>query len=59
MHDIRSAVEKYLYDGLFPGYENKYLLLGFDGSNNLLEICYNFIDEHTINIFHAMKCRKE
>jgi hypothetical protein len=52
-------VEKYLYDGLFPGYENKYLLLGFDGSNNLLEICYNFIDEHTINIFHAMKCRKE
>lgn len=57
--DIRSAVEKYIYDSPFPGYENKYLLLGFDSSNNLLEVCYNVIDEHTINVFHAMKCRRE
>jgi hypothetical protein len=23
----------------------------------LLEIMYNIIDEHTVNVFHAMKCR--
>jgi hypothetical protein len=24
----------------------------------VLEVLYNIIDEHTINVFHAMKCRK-
>jgi hypothetical protein len=33
-------------------------LLGFDVNSNLLEVAYNVIDEHTINVFHAMKCRK-
>jgi hypothetical protein len=37
--------------------ENKYLRLGFDRSGNLLEIMYNEIDEHTVNVFHAMKCQ--
>jgi hypothetical protein len=36
----------------------KHLLLGFDTHANLLEIIYNKIDEQTINIFHAMRCRK-
>jgi hypothetical protein len=56
--NIWSAMEKFIYDGPFPGYANKHLLLGFDVNNNLLEIGYNVIDEHTINVFHAMKCRK-
>ena len=38
--------------------ENKYLVIGFDKNANLLEIMYNVIDEDTINVFHAMECRK-
>jgi hypothetical protein len=57
--DIWSAIEKFIYDSPFPGYDNKHLLLGFDINGNLLEVVYNTIDEHTINVFHAMKCRKK
>ncbi|MHC6202748.1 hypothetical protein ACYULU_06100 [Breznakiellaceae bacterium SP9] len=39
-------------------YVNKYLLLGFDGNTNLLEIMYNRINADTINVFHAVPCRK-
>jgi hypothetical protein len=56
--DIWTAIEKFIYDRAMPGDDNKHLLLGFDGNANLLEIIYNVIDEHSINIFHAMKCRK-
>jgi hypothetical protein len=56
--DIRTAVEKFIYDRTMPEDDNKHLLLGYDGNANLLEIIYNVIDEHAINIFHAMKCRK-
>jgi hypothetical protein len=45
----------YRYDGPIENMENKYIRLGFDRSGNLLEIMYNEIDEHTVNIFHAMK----
>ena len=31
--------------------------MGFDNSGNLLEIMYNVIDDNSINVFHAMKCR--
>jgi hypothetical protein len=40
------------------GYEEKHLTIGFDTHANLLEVVYNVIDERTINVFHAMKCRK-
>ena len=39
--------------------ETKYLSVGFDKMGNLLEIMYNYIDEKTIKVFHAMKCRKQ
>jgi hypothetical protein len=55
--DIRCAVTNFLYDALVEGYENKYLIIGFDRSANLLEINYNEIDDVWINVFHAMKCR--
>jgi hypothetical protein len=29
-----------------------------DRQLNPLEILYNEIDEYTVNVFHAMKCRK-
>ena len=35
----------------------RYLLIGFDRNANLLEIIYKVIDENTIKVFHAMKCR--
>ena len=38
--------------------EDKYLRLGFDKAGNLLEIMYNEIDDYSVNVFHAMKCRK-
>jgi len=57
--DIRTAFERPLFDGLIQGYQNKFLLTGFDTKGNLLEIMYNMVDEDTIQIFHAMPCRKE
>jgi len=56
--DIGFAFATVLYDALMEGEENKYLRLGFDGSGNLLEIIYNIVDDHTVNVFHAKKCRK-
>jgi hypothetical protein len=34
------------------------LLTGFDVHGTMLEVMYNFIDQETVYIFHAMKCRK-
>jgi len=45
--------------GILEEYENKYILVGFNKSGNPIEIFYNRISEEQINIFHAMKCRKE
>ena len=55
--DIRWAFFHCRYDGPVEDMENKYLRLGFDRIGNLLEIMYNEIDEHTVNVFHAMKCQ--
>jgi len=35
----------------------RYLLIGFDLNANPLEVLYNVIDESTLKVFHAMKCR--
>jgi hypothetical protein len=56
--DIRRAFSFPLFDGLLEGYDNKYLLTGFDNNGNMLEIMYNLVDEQTVHIFHAMRCRK-
>ena len=61
--DIRSAITTFLLDVAFNGinkdsYE-KFLIIGFDTKGNLLEIMYNIVDNININVFHAMKCRKE
>ena len=58
--DIRWAIDTAEYDGLTVDEEDaddKRLLIGFDRNANPLEIMYNIIDENTINVFHAMKCR--
>ena len=59
--DIRFVIDNAMYDACIESDEtdNKFLIIGFDGKANLLEIMYNVIDDDTINIFHAMKCRKQ
>ncbi|MDR1211213.1 MAG: hypothetical protein LBK40_03165 [Spirochaetaceae bacterium] len=56
--DIKGAIKNVIYDDIVDGFDDKHLLLGFDSNGNLLEILYNFIDEQSVNVFHAMKCRK-
>jgi hypothetical protein len=59
--DIRWAFDTARYDGMVDeseeDSENKHLLIGFDRNANPLEIMYNVIDENSVNVFHAMKCR--
>jgi hypothetical protein len=56
--DIRYAFAHNVFDHPVAGEEEKNLLIGFDTKANLLEILYNRIGNQTINVFHAMKCRK-
>ena len=55
--DILWAFKTVEYDAMLEEYADKYLLIGFDKSANLIEILYNVIDDNTILVFHAMKCR--
>jgi hypothetical protein len=41
------------------GFDNKYLVIGFDQTGNFIEVMYNRIDEKSINVFHAMKARQQ
>jgi hypothetical protein len=56
--DIRYAFAHKIFDHPVAGEEEKSLLIGFDTKANVLEILYNVIGEQRINVFHAMKCRK-
>jgi hypothetical protein len=56
--DIRKAIDRFIYEDPLEDFENKYLLLGFDTKGTLLEVMYNYIDADSINVFHAMPCRK-
>ena len=53
---IRHAILNWRYDDIVEDNPGKHLLIGFDSNANLLEIMYNVIDEHTVRVFHAMKC---
>ncbi|MCL2380853.1 MAG: hypothetical protein FWC64_04590 [Treponema sp.] len=56
--DIRYAFAHSIFDHPIEGEEEKNLLIGFDTKANLLEILYNVIGNQMINVFHAMRCRK-
>jgi hypothetical protein len=57
--DIMRAFETFIYeDPVDEGIDNKYLLIGFNLAGNVIEVMYNRIDEDSINVFHAMPCRK-
>jgi hypothetical protein len=55
--DIRHAFKTFLYEEPLEDIENKHLVIGFDNTGNPLEIMYNIIEDETINVFHAMRCR--
>ena len=55
--NIRHALNYPQYEGPLEDDEDKYIVLGFDIAGNLLEILYNRVDDDTVNVFHAMKCR--
>ena len=58
--NIRWVLLNHIADGIIEeDDETKYLTVGFDKKGILLEIMYNYIDEKTIKVFHAMKCRKQ
>ena len=56
--DIRQAIRTRIRDLLIDEYEDKYALIGFDTKGNALEIIFIMIDDQTIKIYHAMRCRK-
>jgi hypothetical protein len=56
--DIRKAFEHCLFDHALQGEEDKNLLIGLNRNGFPLEIIYNVLDDETINVFHAMECRK-
>jgi len=58
--NIRWVLLNHLVDGIIEeDGETKYLSIGFDKSGILREIMYNLIDDRTIKVFHAMRCRKQ
>lgn len=58
--DIRLVLLKHLADGIIEeDDETKFLSIGFNKLGNLIEVMYNYIDDQTIKVFHAMKCRKQ
>ncbi|MDR2610009.1 MAG: hypothetical protein LBC58_00970 [Clostridiales Family XIII bacterium] len=56
--DIRAALANFIYEDPITGEENKFLAVGFDRSGNLIELIYEYVEDKTIHVFHAMKCRK-
>ena len=57
--NIRYVLWHPLHEQLLESYINKWLVIGYDTAGNLIEVAYNIIDDVTINVFHAMRCRKK
>ena len=57
--NIRYAMRYPLHEQLLESYINKWLIIGYDTVGNLIEIAYNVINDETVNVFHAMPCRKK
>jgi uncharacterized protein Usg len=57
--NIRYAMRHPLHEQLLELYINKWMVIGYDATGNLIEIAYNIIDDDSVNVFHAMPCRKK
>ena len=56
--DIRQAIKTSIREFLIDECEDTYAIIGFDTRGNALEITANLVDEETIEVYHAMRCRK-
>ena len=56
--NIRYVLNRPRYEGPLENDVDKFIVIGFDNTGNLLEILYNRINCEAINVFHAMKYRK-
>jgi len=61
--DIEKAIETKICEGLLKEEDEIYVIVGFNAVANPIEVFYNYIDNETIKIFHAMtlseKIRKQ
>jgi uncharacterized DUF497 family protein len=57
--NIRHALWHPIHEQLLEAYVDKWLTIGYDMAGNLIEVVYNIIDSDTVNVFHAMPCRKK
>ena len=57
--DIERAIETKVYEGLLKGEDEIYAIIGFDTIANPIEVFYNYIDDETIKVFHAMALRNK
>ncbi|MDR0908370.1 MAG: hypothetical protein LBM77_01265 [Spirochaetaceae bacterium] len=57
--DIRWAFETFVFEERIAETKDKYVIVGFDRTGNPLEVMFNQVDEDTIEVFHAMKCRAQ
>ena len=56
-NDIERAIETKIYEDTLKGEDDIYVIIGFDGVANPIEVFYNIIDDETIKVFHAMELR--
>jgi uncharacterized DUF497 family protein len=56
---IHYAMWHPLCEQLLESYTNKWMIIGYDTAGNLVEVVYNIIDDDTVNVFHAMPCRRK
>jgi len=57
--NIHYAMWHPLCEQLLEAYVNKWMIIGYDTVGNLIEVAYNIIDDDTVNVFHAMPCRRK
>jgi hypothetical protein len=55
--NIRYALWHAIYEKLLDVSTDKWLLIGYDSTGNLIEVVYNRIDDDKAYVFHAMPCR--
>jgi len=55
-NEVGKAFKTVESDELIQGFENKYRLLGFNTKGNMIEVLYNLINDHRVNVFHAFPC---
>jgi hypothetical protein len=51
--DVRNAFKTAIYDADIEGFDNKYILIGFDMHALPIEVIYNEFGDNGKNVFHV------